>query len=96
MSSTWLVTLIGEGLLEVRVVFVGSPHADAQSGVGLEVKFLSRAQGAVGVDLEEVVVLRTVAVHESECVIRVGIGISGVELAHDGSDGLVLRHGGVR
>ena len=50
-------------------------------------------QRAVRIQLEKVVVGRAVAVREGKDEGGVGVGIGGVELAHDGSGGPVLLHG---
>ena len=54
-------------------------------GVGLVVEDRSGFEGAVGIQGEEVVVLRAVAVGEGQGDRRVGIGVGGVQISDDGT-----------
>ena len=81
--------------LHAGVVLVCGSSTDTECRVGLVVEDGGGFQGAVGIDCEELVVGRAVAVGEGKGEGGVGVGIGGVELAHDGPDGQVLRNGGV-
>ena len=79
-----------ECLLKAGVGIVRCLGPDAEGGVGFVVEDGGGLQGAVGIDGEQVVVGGAVAFDEGECVGGVGVGIGGVELAHDGSRGQIL------